>query len=175
MLVKAGRINKLFGTDGGLMIGLYADFPDDFDIDTPFMVEIDALDVPLYCERFERRGTSGAVVAFADIDTPARAAELLGKEFRLDLHDGEQDEEFYLEDLIGFAVTAIETADAEEGHREHDGVITDYYDSDANPLFEIEIDGRRVLMPAVEEFIARIDFDRRRMRMVLPEGLMSLE
>ena len=39
MLVKAARINKLFGTDGGLMIGLYAEFPEDFDTDTPLMAE----------------------------------------------------------------------------------------------------------------------------------------
>lgn len=58
MLVKAARINKLFGTDGGLMIGLYAGFPEDFDTDTPLMAEIDGLDVPLYCERFERRGAA---------------------------------------------------------------------------------------------------------------------
>ena len=63
MLVKAARINKLFGTDGGLMIGLYAGFPEDFDPDTPLMAEIDGLDVPLYCERFERRGAAGAASA----------------------------------------------------------------------------------------------------------------
>ena len=59
--IPAGRINKLFGTDGGVMLSLYADFPADFDTDIPLLVTIDALDVPLWCERFERRGASGAV------------------------------------------------------------------------------------------------------------------
>ena len=53
--------------------------------------------------------------------------------------------------------------------------VTDYYDSDANPLFELEIGGRQVLVPAVEEFIARIDFEGRTMHLVLPEGLLTLE
>lgn len=181
MLVKAARINKLFGTDGGLMIGLYAEFPEDFDTDTPLMAEIDGLDVPLYCERFERRGAAGAVVAFADIDTERRAAELVGRELRIDTAGQveEAEEGFRMEDLIGFEATAIEPVHAEEGRkpgrRELKGVIRDYYDSDLNPLFELEIDGRSILVPATEAFVARIDFDRRRIRLVLPEGLTDLD
>ncbi|MFR5364105.1 MAG: ribosome maturation factor RimM [Alistipes finegoldii] len=105
--IPAGRINKLFGTDGGVMLSLYADFPADFDTDTPLLVTIDALEVPLWCERFERRGASGAVAAFADFDTERRAQELLGLEFRIRF-DEENDDEFYMEDLIGFAVTGFE-------------------------------------------------------------------
>ena len=167
MTFPAGRINKLFGTDGGVMLTLYAAFPDDFDATaTPLRVTIDGLEVPLWCERFERRGQTGAVAAFADLDTDRRATELLGLEFRIEeADDAAADDEFYMEDLIGFAVEA-------DGQR---GTLTDYYDSDANPLFELEIDGRRVLVPAVEEFIAHIDFEGRHLKMVLPEGLLELK
>lgn len=166
MTPPAGRINRLFGTGGGVMLSLYAAFPDDFDPATmPFMVTIDALEVPLWCERFERRGQTGAVAAFADLDTDRRASELLGLEFRVET-DGEcDDDEFYMEDLIGFDVEA-------DGRK---GTLSDYYDSDANPLFELDIEGRSVLVPAVEEFIAHIDFEGRRIRFVLPDGLLDLE
>lgn len=173
MLVPAGRINKPFGTEGGLMLSLYADFPEEFTPQqTPLFVEIDSLDVPLWCERFERRGISGAVATFADFDTERRAAELVGLEFRIE--SGERDDdEFYLEDLIGFHVEGIETRhEAEPLHFE--GRLTDYYDSEANPLFELETCGRRVLVPAVEEFIAHIDFEQRSVKLVLPEGMTDL-
>ena len=62
-------------------------------------------------------------------------------------HEDDENDEFYLEDLIGFRVR-IGTLKGE---------ITDYYDSEANPLFEVEIGGKRILVPAVEEFIAGID------------------
>ena len=78
--------------------------------------------------------------------------------------DEDEDDEFYLEDLIGFRVR-IGTLKGE---------ITDYYDSEANPLFEVEIGGKRILVPAVEEFIAGIDFESRTVKMVLPEGLIEL-
>lgn len=186
-LIPAGRINKLFGTEGGLMLSLYAAFPRDFDLNTPLMVTIDALDVPVYCERFERRGISGAIAAFADFDNQRRASELVGREFRIESEEEESDE-FFLEDLIGFAVSGHETAGPH-----FKGVISDYIDSEANPLFEAEITllparneeaaGAKhagtslqttVLIPAAEEFIAHIDFDARTIKFVLPEGLLDL-
>lgn len=169
-LTTAGRINRLFGTEGGVMLSLYAAFPADFDTDTPLMVRIDGLDVPLYCARFERHGASGAVATFDDLDTDRRALELLGKEFRIAVSEEvADDDEFYLEDLIGFSVTGFEA-----GHGDFEGTLTDFFDSDANPLFELTIDGRQALVPAVEEFIAHIDFDARTLKMVLPEGLIDL-
>ncbi|HIY68578.1 MAG TPA: ribosome maturation factor RimM [Candidatus Alistipes intestinigallinarum] len=172
MAVSAGRINKLFGTDGGVMISLYPAFPDDFDpAATPLMVTIDGLEVPLWCDRFERRGIAGATATFADFDTERRAEELLGLEFRIEEPQDDDDDEFYLEDLIGFDAQIEEAGTPGKIA----GTVSDYYDSDANPLFELEIDGRRVLVPAVEEFIAHIDFEGRTMHLVLPEGLLSLE
>lgn len=151
MIIPAGRINKLFGTEGGVMLSLYPAFPEDFTTDTPLRVTIDALEVPLWCERFERRGQSGATATFADFDTERRAQELVGLEFRIEMNGEEDDDEFYLEDLIGFAVVAEEagassgraaTAAGETGSCASGklcGTVTDYYDSDANPLFELEI------------------------------------
>ena len=92
------RVGKLFGeaNKGGLSITLYDTFPEDFDFEAePLMVEIDSLDVPLWCESFERRGVSGANVRFADFDTTRRAEELLGKELFIDLEEEESDE-FYM-------------------------------------------------------------------------------
>ena len=117
---------------------------------------------------------STANASFADFDTERRAQELVGLEFRIEC-DEDEDDEFYLEDLIGFAVTCTEAgADGAKGAAAFTGSVTDYYDSDANPLFELEIGGRTVLLPAAEEFIAHIDFGGRTMKLVLPEGLLDL-
>ena len=147
MLLPVAKVTKLFGAErgGGVVVALYAEFPEDFAPESePLFVRIDSLDVPLWCERFERRGAAGALAEFADWDTARRASEL--------------------EDLIGFAADV-------DGRQ---GEVTDYYDSEANPLLGVTIDGREYLVPAVEEFIAGIDFEGRRLRMTLPEGLLSL-
>lgn len=154
----------MFGTDGGVMITLYTTFPDDFQMKEPLFVRVDELAVPIFCSSFERRGQAGAVVHFDDIDTERRAEEfLVGREIFI-VEEDEDDDEFYMEDLIGF--TAI------VGKRR--GEVTDYYDSEANPLFEIKIGDKEHLIPAQEEFIAHIDFDKRAIKFILPEGLLEL-
>lgn len=169
--LPAGRINRLFGTGGSVMLSLYTAFPDGFDpAATPLFVEIDSLEVPLWCDAFERRGVSGAVATFADFDTERRASELLGREFRIGAQD-DSDDEFCMEDLIGFAIEAVTASDGTPRR----GTLTDYFDNEANPLFEMAFDGRSALVPAVEEFIAHIDFEGRMMRLVLPEGLLEIE
>lgn len=109
MLIPIARAAKLFGSDGGMILTLYSVFPKDFTRDTPLFARIDGLDVPIWCDRFERRGVTGAVVRFADFDTERRAAELLGKELFLDQPEEEEADEFYMEDLIGFRATGFET------------------------------------------------------------------
>ena len=164
-MIAVGRIGRLFGTDGGVMVTLYTAFPDDFSNEEPLFVVIDELAVPLFCASFERRGQAGAVIHFDDIDTERRAEEfLIGREIFIEEEAEDDDDEFYMEDLIGFKVSVGKLK----------GELTDYYDSEANPLFEIVIDGKEHLIPAQEEFIAHIDFDKRTIKFVLPDGLLEL-
>ena len=164
-MIAVGRIGRLFGTEGGVMTTLYTTFPDDFQMKEPLFVRVDELAVPLFCSSFERRGQSSAVIHFDDIDTERRAEEfLVGREIFIEENEEENDDEFYMEDLIGFKAIV--------GRQR--GEVIDYYDSEANPLFEIAIGDKQHLIPAQEEFIAHIDFDKRAIKFVLPEGLLEL-
>ncbi len=163
-MIAVGRIGRLFGTEGGVMITLYTSFPDDFQMEEPLFIRVDELAVPLFCSSFERRGQSSAVVQFDDIDTERRAEEwLVGREIFVEEQE-QDDDEFYMEDLIGFKASV--------GRQR--GEVIDYYDSEANPLFEIKLGDKQHLIPAQEEFIAHIDFDKRTIKFVLPEGLLEL-
>ena len=163
-MIAVGRIGRLFGTEGGVMITLYTTFPDDFRMEEPLFIRVDELAVPLFCSSFERRGQSSAVANFDDIDTERRAEEwLVGREIFIE-EDEQDDDEFYMEDLIGFKASV--------GRQR--GEVIDYYDSEANPLFEIKLGNKQHLIPAQEEFIAHIDFEKRTIKFVLPEGLLEL-
>lgn len=170
-LVKVGRIGKLFGTDGGLTLSLFDGFPDEIKNEEPLWVMIDSLAVPLFTEHFERKGRSGALVRFADMDTTQRAEELVGHEVYLPSAEDERgDGELYFEDLEGYAAVIREDGST----KELKGVISAYLDNEFNPLFEIESDDGEVLIPAVEDFVEVVDTEKREVVFMLPEGLLSL-
>lgn len=175
--LAVAKVGKSFGTHGELTINLYDTFPADFTIEEPLFVYVDKLAVPLFFDHFERRGKSGGVVVFADFDTTHRAAELIGKELFIGLEEEllgieaeaeeyDDDDELYLEDFVGFCATF-------EGS-ELSGEIIDFEDSDWNPLFIIEIAGREVMVPAVDDFIVEYSPSGRTVHFNLPEGLLDL-
>lgn len=170
VLRKVGRVAKPFGTDGELILALYDTFPEEFDTEEPLFADVDSLTVPLFLQKFEPRGRSGALVRFDDFDTDERAAELVGLE--LSLCDGgedgeeEDDDVIYFEDLVGFAA-AVEGTDLR-------GEVAGFIDSDMNPLLEVAVDGRVVYVPAVDEMISMLDVERREVEFSLPEGLLDL-
>ena len=93
-------MGKLFGQadTGGVSVTLYTTFPEDFDPQNDALfVDINSLAVPLYCDKFERRGVAGANVEFADFDTPRRVEELIGKELYMELEEERDDDEFYMQ------------------------------------------------------------------------------
>ena len=166
-MIAVARVGRLFGdiSSGGVSVTLYTTYPEDFNpLEEPLFVEIDSLAVPLYCEHFERRGVTGANVRFADFDTKRRAEELVGKELFIADEEEVDDDEFYMEDLIGFKVQAGKLR----------GEIVDFYDSEHNPLFGVDFGEGERLIPAAEEFIAAINFDKQTIKMILPEGLLEL-
>ena len=162
-MLAVGRITKLFGAEGEVNVNLYAYFPDDFSEEQPLFTMVDSLVVPLFCESFSRRGHSSATIRFADIDTVKRTELIMGNEIFIEEPETD-DDEFTFDDLIGFTVKI--------GRRK--GTITDFYDNDINPLFEITLTDGTHIIPAAEEFIAAIDFDKGEIKFVLPDGLLDL-
>lgn len=169
-MTAVARVAKIFGREGELSLTLFDTFPADYQTSEPLFVEIDGLAVPLFCEHFNRRGQNGATVLFGDIDTPRRAGELVGHELFLQNpterlnEETEEDDEIYLEDLIGFQASLGE---------QYQGEIEDFIDSE-NPLFQIAVNGQEVWIPAVNEFIAEVDLKNQTVTFELPEGLLEL-
>lgn len=171
--LPVGKFTKLYGTEGEVVANLYDRFPADYDSEGPLFVSINSLTVPLFISSFVRRGR-GAVIAIDDYDTPRRSEELLGREFyatnpdaEVATFDGEDDEAWSdMEELLGWRVTFV--------GRKEEGEIVGYNDDEINPLFEVEVDGKDVYVPVVDEFICKISRRKREIKFQLPEGLLEL-
>lgn len=171
--LPVGKFTKLYGTEGEVVANLYDRFPADYDSEEPLFVSINSLTVPLFISSFVRRGR-GAVIAIDDYDTPRRSEELLGREFyatnpdaEVAAYDGDDDESWSdMEELLGWRVTFV--------GRKEEGEIVGYNDDEINPLFEVEVDGKDVYVPVVDEFIRKISRHKREIKFQLPEGLLEL-
>ena len=166
-LIKIGRFNKPHGVKGELSFT----FTDDvFDrTDCPYIVcEIDGIFVPFFIEEYRFKSDTTALMKLEDVDneTDARAFSLLDVYFPKSYYDTAVEEEAPSDYFIGFTVV-----DSERGEL---GKIVAVDDSTENVLFEIDHEGRELLVPAVDEFVSEIDEENRRLYMTIPEGLLTL-
>jgi 16S rRNA processing protein RimM len=74
------------------------------------------------------------------------------------------EEEIYLDELTGYELINKTT-----GKR---GLVSDFMDIPGNPVFEVSIEGDKVLVPAQDDLIEEIDTGNQRLIMRLPEGIM---
>ena len=161
-----GKVSKLFGPEGGLLINLYDNFPEVVDMEEPLFAIIDSLTVPLFLDAFKRHGQSGAEVRFADFDNESRATELVGMELYRQTTDNQDDDLIYLQDLVGFSVSFDD--------KPYRGVVCAFVDNDMNPLFEVDIDGNTIFIPATEEMISELNLEKQHIEFSLPDGLLEL-
>lgn len=168
--VIVGRVLKTFGRNGELVITLYDTFENEI-TEGPVYIDIDNMPTPLFFKSFTRRGRSKAVVIFDDMETERWASELLGREFYAVYESTQEesplpdDDNIYLEDMVGYTITTT---------GEKSLLITGFIESELNPLFEIEFEGRPILVPAADELIVSINKKARTIQMDLPDGLLEL-
>lgn len=74
-------------------------------------------------------------------------------------------DEFYIADIVGFNVNN-ETGDAV-------GILTDIIAMPAHEVYEIECNGSKKLIPAVEEFIKKIDTEKKTVTIKVIPGLLD--
>jgi 16S rRNA processing protein RimM len=82
---------------------------------------------------------------------------------RASLPDGE----LFRTDLIGCAVV-------EESSARELGTVTAWHQYGGPPLLGVEVEGREVLIPFVEQVCRTVDLDARLIRVDLPDGLLEL-
>ncbi len=165
--IYIGRIVRLFGKKGELLVRLYEHFCKETDGEEPLFVTIDGLEVPLFLSSFILKGNEKAVVSFDDIDNEYRAGELVGKELYIYTpNENNEEDELYFEDLIGYHFI--------DSSKKYSGTIISYEEHGDNPLFIVNINDIEVMIPAVEELINSIDTEKQIIEMHLPEGLIEL-
>lgn len=105
---------------------------------------------------------------FEDVETEAQAEEIIGLDVYLPLSllPELSENQFYYHEIIGF--------EAEDVRFGKIGIITGVNDTTAQSLFEIERDGKKILIPLNDDFIEKVDKKNKKILLKTPEGLIEL-
>ena len=162
-----GIITKPFGYKGQLFVYLDTDQPEKYRSLESVFIDIDGDLIPYMIENIQLRNGNTAVIAFANIDAD-EAKSLIKSEFYLPLSmlPPLTGNNFYYHEVIGFTVV-----DKEKGNI---GICQDFIDVSQQPIMQIDMNGKEVLIPAVDEFLKEVDRKRKIIHIEAPEGLIDI-
>ncbi len=163
-----GRIVAKFSFKGEVLIKLDTDEPELYTEMESVFVEYNENLVPFFIERSYLHKSTLLRAKIEDIDTEQDAEDMIGAELYLPLEQLPQlpDDKFYFHEIIGFDVI-----DQQYGNI---GKIVSINDTTAQALFEIDKDGKQILIPMNDEFIEKVDKKSKEIKVITPEGLVDL-
>ena len=163
-----GKIVTKYSFKGELLIKLDTDQPELYENLDAMFIEVRNTLIPFFIESSQLHKSDLLRVQFEDVTTEADADALLKSDVYLPLEflpklDGNK---FYFHEVIGFTVEDINYGTV--------GSIVSINDSTAQALFEIENEGREILIPMNDEFIEKVDRKNKTILVRTPEGLIDL-
>jgi 16S rRNA processing protein RimM len=163
-----GKIIKKYSFKGELLVKLDTDQPKQFlEMESVFVEKHKNL-IPFFIESLSLHKSALLRVKFEEINTETEANSLLGTELYLplDLLPKLKGNKFYYHEIIGFK--------AEDVHFGPLGTIKGVNDATAQHLFEIDHNGKEVLIPVNDDIIINVDRATKTILLETPEGLIEL-
>jgi ribosomal 30S subunit maturation factor RimM len=168
---EAGRFVRVHGVQGRLQLRLNRPISSLEEFPEFIFIRIDGGLVPFRVaeESVFQKDDLHLVVGLDDLDTQGKAQGVLDLTCHL---DGDWNDWFEMPDeerstLIGFAVTNLLDGTG--------GVVTGLEEIPGNPLLEIEIGGKLVLVPYQSEYVVENDPVNKRLTLKIPEDLLNLQ
>ncbi len=163
-----GKIVKKYSFKGELLVKLDTDDPKIYTKMESVFVEKNKNLVPFFIERSSLHKSELLRVKFEDIDGDEDADPLLRCDLYLPLEFLPKltGNKFYFHEIIGYVVEDINFGKV--------GVITGVNDSTSQALFEIDRDGKEILIPLIDDFIKNVDKENKIMQLEVPKGLIEI-
>ena len=162
-----GQINKPHGVNGEMSFSFTSDIFDRKEIPY-FVFEIEGILVPFFLLEYRFKGSTTGLMKLEGVKSEEEARTFFGltiylpKKFLEKVEDTEIEADYF----AGFSLV-----DAEKGML---GVISEVDQTTENILFVIPTKDDELLIPAGEEYIEKIDHDKKIIYVRLPEGLLDL-
>jgi 16S rRNA processing protein RimM len=163
-----GTVVNKFSFKGELLVKLDTDEPELFLEMESVFIEIGKKLIPFFILNSQLHKSMLLRLKIEDVDDEAAADTLMKKELYLPLANLPQlkGNKFYFHEVIGFKM--IDTNYGEVG------TISGINDTTSQALFEVENNGREVLIPMIDDFINKVDRENKTITVTTTEGLIEL-
>ena len=163
-----GKIVRKYSFHGELLIKLDTDQPELYENLEAVFIDYRNTFIPFFIESSQLHKSDLLRVQFEDVHTEAEADSLLKSDVYLPLEflPKLEGNKFYFHEVIGFSIEDVNFGKV--------GIIKGVNDSTAQALFEIEKDGKEILIPVNDQFIVKVDRTKKTVIVDTPEGLIDL-
>ncbi len=163
-----GKIVRKYSFKGEVLIKLDTDEPELYTEMESVFVDYNNNLIPFFIEKSALHKSTLLRVQFEDVISEEKADEIIGLEVYLPLNflPELEDDQFYYHEIIGFT--------AEDMSFGKIGIVKGVNDSASQALFEIERDGKQILIPVNDDFIKKVDKKNKILLFDTPEGLIDL-
>lgn len=163
-----GRIVSKFSFKGEVLIKLDTDEPESYLEMESVFVEYDNNLVPFFIEKSNLQKSNLLRVKFEEVDSEEDAEDLLKCDLYLPLNllPELSEDQFYFHEVIGFTVEDVNYGTV--------GTLKGINDTTSQALFEIEKDGKEILIPMNDQFLQKVDKKNKKIIVQTPEGLIDL-
>ena len=166
-LYAVGKIVKAFGINGEVVVNSMTDSPARFKTLKRVLIGRNDSDVEETTVEYATIGTRGARVKLANVHDRTGAEGIIGSFVFVDEKDRIRvpKGKYFVHDIIG-----LEVVDQDENSI---GTVKDVLNLPAHDVYVLDSGGREVMVPAVNEFIQKIDLEARIMKVRLIEGMVE--
>ncbi|NJB71088.1 16S rRNA processing protein RimM [Saonia flava] len=163
-----GKVVSKYSFKGEVLVKLDADEPEIYENMESVFVSVGNNLVPFFIEKCVLHKSSLLRIRFEEVTTEEEADRILKAKLYLPLKFLPKltGNKFYYHEVIGFTL--------EDSKYGNIGTISSVNDSTAQALFEVEKDGKQLLIPINDEIITKIDRENKTIFVTTPEGLVDL-
>ncbi len=163
-----GKVVSKYSFKGEVLVKLDTDEPDIYENMESVFVSLGNNLVPFFIDRCRLHKSNLLRIDFEEVKDDPTADKIIGAELYLPLSmlPPLSGNKFYFHEVIGFTLM-------DEVHGDI-GVIQSINDSASQDLFEVEKEGKELLIPINDDIITKVDRKNRTIHVKTPEGLVDL-
>ena len=163
-----GKIVSKYSFKGEVLVKLDTDEPELYENMESVFVSLGNNLVPFFIEKCSLHKSNLLRIDFEEVKSENEADRIMGSELYLPLTFLPKltGDKFYFHEVIGF--TVIDTVHG------NIGVIKSINDTTSQALFEVDKDGKDLLIPINDEIITKVDRENKTVFVSTPEGLVEL-